>query len=77
MFRDRRGQVLERSPRPSPLLPDAPERLVQSNADAGLVIDDQTGLCRWDGTRPDYSYCVEVITSREPTGRKTPPGEAA
>ena len=32
---------------------------------AALEIDDETGLTGWDGTRPDYSACVEVVCAAD------------
>ena len=39
---------------------------------AELEIDDETGLTGWDGTRPDYSACVELVCAADDAAARDP-----
>ena len=39
---------------------------------AELAIDDETGLTGWDGTRPDYSACVELVCAADDAAARDP-----
>ncbi len=39
---------------------------------AALAIDDETGLTGWDGTRPDYSACVELVCAADDAAARDP-----
>ena len=64
VFHDERGRPIEAAPRPPPLPPGAVNRLMRGHTEAGIHIDDQTGLCGWDGSHPDYDMCVDALVPR-------------
>jgi len=64
LFRTPTGRPILRIP-PSPRLPGgAVERLKRQNQARGLRITPRTNFIYWDGSSPDYSYCVGVAQAR-------------
>jgi hypothetical protein len=60
-FADPRGRIIESAPDPATLGEEGMTMLERANAEAGLHIDADTGLSRWDGDALDYQWAVDAV----------------
>ncbi|MGE0786637.1 MAG: DUF222 domain-containing protein [Sandaracinaceae bacterium] len=69
-FFDARGKLITASGWTAPQL--TPAELIQPLYDrqVELGIDDETAFPMWDGTTPDYEYCVDTILGEERTAKR-------
>jgi len=60
-FTDPQGQDIEPAPRPPATQEMGLLSLERLNTQAGLQIDAETGLTRWDGDTIDYEAAIDVL----------------
>jgi hypothetical protein len=65
------GWEVKPVPPPPPLRSNPVPELREQNASAGLAIDHETSLPRWDGTPADYDHIVHVLVTKYPPREAT------
>ena len=63
-FRDMYGRVLAQVPQAPQLVGDSEEALRAANSAAGINVGPTTLRPRWDGTRLDLHYAIDVMHPR-------------
>jgi hypothetical protein len=60
-FADPRGRTIDAAPSPADLEGDGLLVLERDSSDAGLQIDADTGMSRWDGDAVDYQWALDAL----------------
>jgi hypothetical protein len=66
------GWEVKPVPAPPPVRHDLVAALRERNASAGLSIDHETSLPRWDGTPADYHHIVHILATTYPPANLPP-----
>jgi len=61
---DPRGRELRSVPPAAKVADDPVAALAERAESAGVVIDEQTNMPKWDGEAPDYEACIDAVRTR-------------